>query len=364
MLYRKIAIFVLITGVTTSSVMPLHSFAIEQIIQKDSIQQQGRYTNYSLGPERLQDVMKNMESSILKMDSYSQTILEQKEADFNGINSLNNELQTNIINHQKDARTNATYWKGNMKPYIIQVNQDIVNYSTTFQEYYATLLTAINQNDKGAFKNELGRLHHSILENKREADKLLNELISYRNKLSMDTQNFKQDVSEVNTILASHDQGIPLLQQQINRFNDLIKKNNDLIIAGGVLCVSLIGCIAGGPMIATAKKNISNAEQEIQKLNAKIAEYQAEVGVLTNIKNEISSSTATIDIAITSLQNISNNWHSIGAKYNNLLQNIESISPDDFIFIKEDLNTAKDSWEDLKGYADKLYEGTLKTPTP
>ena len=36
--------------------------------------------------------------------------------------------------------------------------------------------------------------------------------------------------------------------------------------------------------------------------------------------------TETIDAAITALQNISNQWYTVGAKYNNLLQNVKGIS--------------------------------------
>ena len=34
-----------------------------------------------------------------------------------------------------------------------------------------------------------------------------------------------------------------------------------MVIAGGVLCVALITCLAGGPMIAVAK-DIANAERD------------------------------------------------------------------------------------------------------
>ena len=45
------------------------------------------------------------------------------------------------------------------------------------------------------------------------------------------------------------------------------------------------------------------------------------------------------------------------AKYNNLLQNVKGITPEEFTFIKEDLHTAKDSWKDVKDYTEKLHEG-------
>ncbi|ALZ64501.1 hypothetical protein FORC13_p016 (plasmid) [Bacillus cereus] len=40
-----------------------------------------------------------------------------------------------------------------------------------------------------------------------------------------------------------------------------------------------------------------------------------------------------------------------------MLKNIDKINPDRLAIIKVDLKIAKDSWEDLKNYANKLYEG-------
>lgn len=47
-------------------------------------------------------------------------------------------------------------------------------------------------------------------------------------------------------------------------------------------------------------------------------------------------------------------------KYNSLLQNVDSISPNDLVFIKEDLNIAKDSWKNIKDYAEKIYAEDIK----
>ncbi|MGQ0452042.1 enterotoxin, partial [Bacillus sp. SS-TM] len=49
-----------------------------------------------------------------------------------------------------------------------------------------------------------------------------------------------------------------------------------------------------------------------------------------------------------------------GSKYNSLLQNVDSISPNDLVFIKEDLNIAKDSWKNIKDYAEKIYAEDIK----
>ncbi|PFN11497.1 hypothetical protein [Bacillus cereus] len=45
----------------------------------------------------------------------------------------------------------------------------------------------------------------------------------------------------------------------------------------------------------------------------------------------------------------------MGVKYTSLIENVDSISPEDFNFIKEDLHVASDSWKDIREYAEDLY---------
>ncbi|CAI8840914.1 non-hemolytic enterotoxin B/C [Bacillus sp. IT-79MI2] len=265
-----------------------------------------------------------------------------------------------MLKHQKEAKTNATYWLDEMKPQIMKTDQNIVEFNGTVQSYYSSLIAAVDQKNREKLKSDLEKLYNIILTNQSEVDKLLENLKTFRNRMAEDTKSFKGDANQLTAILASTNAGIPLLQQQINTYNDSIKKSNDMVIAGSVLCAALITCLAGGPMIAVAKKDIANAEREIENLKARISGAQAEVAILTDVKNKTINMTETIDAAITSLQNISNQWYTIGAKYNNLLQNVKSISPEEFTFIKEDLNTARDSWQDVENYTEKLHEDAVK----
>ncbi|PHE52965.1 enterotoxin, partial [Bacillus toyonensis] len=166
---------------------------------------------------------------------------------------------------------------------------------------------------------------------------------------------FKDDSNQLKSILESTNAGIPLLQQQIDNFNNIIKENNDK--RGGYIALSVFMPPVGIPLIVTADKNIASAQQEIEQLKSRISGAEAELVILTDAKNKTEHMTETIDTAIDALQNISNQWHTIGAKYNSLLKNIDKIDPDRLAIIKVDLKIAKDSWQDLKNYADKLYEG-------
>ncbi|WP_026049235.1 HBL/NHE enterotoxin family protein [Bacillus bingmayongensis] len=352
--YKKIMLSVMVLGVTTSNIVPLHPFAAEAKNQIHSLQESDK--NYSLGPAGFQDVMAQTTSSVFAMDSYAKTIQNQQETDLGKISSINGDLKENMLKHQKDAKVNASFWLDEMKPQIMRTDQNIVEFNGTFQSYYSSLIAAVDQKDRGKLKSDLEKLYNIILTNQSEVDKLLEKLKTFRSRMAEDTKSFKDDSNQLTAVLASTNAGIPLLEQQINTYNDSIKKSNDMLIAGSVLCAALITCLAGGPMIAVAKKDIANAEREIENLKARISGAQAEVAILTDVKNKTINMTETIDAAITSLHNISNQWYTIGAKYNNLLQNVKAISPEEFTFIKEDLNTARDSWQDVKNYTEKLHE--------
>jgi non-hemolytic enterotoxin B/C len=114
----------------------------------------------------------------------------------------------------------------------------------------------------------------------------------------------------------------------------------------------------GIPLIVTTDKNIASAQQEIEQLKSRISGAEAEVVILTDAKNKTEHMAATVGTAVTALENIKTQWDVIGVKYKSLLKSVDQISPDLLaLMITADLDTAKDNWQDLKNYADKLYEG-------
>lgn len=375
---------------TTSSLLPI-DVAAASTIQSDLMSittVSNTHTTYSLGPEGLKEAMERMGSSTFIMELYALTILKQGNFNFNGINAVDDFLQTQAMYHQQVARDNASQWLNTIKPQLIATNENIINYNTKFQNFYDTLMVAIDAQETSTLKKGISRLSTSILENKKEVDLLIETLKHFRNKMTGDTQNFKEDANHITSILAGQDAGIPILQNQITTYNTALEKYNAIligasvatalgpiaIIGGSVVIATGVGTplgialiasgtastASGAPGIALAKKELDQAQAEIHKISGQISQSQLQIVALTNIKNQIEYVTNTIDIAVTALQNISNQWYTMNAKYHSLLQNIDSISPNDLIFIKEDLRTAKDSWKNVEDYAKKLYMEDIK----
>ncbi|AIK37248.1 hemolytic enterotoxin family protein [Bacillus pseudomycoides] len=391
--YKVMALSAIMAVVAAGNILPAHTYAAESTtkpipIHASVTDASDKYSEYSLGPDGLRDAMARTGSNALVMDLYALTIIKQANVNFNGITTVDDSLKTKVVHHQDVARGNANHWLDTIKPQLISTNQNIINYNTKFQNYYDTLVTAVDNKDKATLTKGLTRLSASITENKEKVDKLVADLKQFRNKMTTDTQNFKGDANQLTSILASQDAGIPLMQNQITTYNEAIGKYNAIIIGssvatalgpiaiiGGAVVIATgagtplgIGLIAGGAAaigggtagIVLAKKELDNAQAEIQKITGQISQAQLQVAGLTNIKTQTEYLTNTIDVAITALQNISNQWYTMGSKYNSLLQNVESISPNDLVFIKEDLNIAKDSWKNIKDYAEKIYAEDIK----
>lgn len=351
--YKKVVLSMVIVGLTVSYVVPINTFAAVQTVRGDLLQQETN-KKYSLGPERLKDTIATMIPSTIEMDSYAQTIRKQQEADLSSINSVNRELYLSLVGHQKNPKMHAEYWFDNIKPHIKWTKQNIVNYNGTFQQQYLNLLDAIDQNDTVGFETTLSKLYQEISENKKDVEDSLKELKTFRNTIIEDTRNFKFDSNRLTSILAQVTFEISDLQKQINNDERLIDSHKSRIINGAVLCTILIGCVAGGPIIADAKDEIATTKKHLKRLKEEISKAKEKKAILDDVKNKTKDITDTIDKFVTSLQNIFDQLCKIEVKYGSLLQNVNSISPEEFDFIREDIKIAKDSWLDLKEYVEKL----------
>jgi len=381
--YKLIALSTLMTLVTASNFVPGITYASQTQTGVASTTNQ-----YVLGPEGLRNAIEKTGSNALVMDLYALTILKQANVNFDEITCLDKSLTTKIHQHQDVAKSNANHWLDTIKPQLILTNQNIINYNNKFQNYYDTLTKAIKEQNKDTVTTGLTKLSTSISENKKQVDLLVDDLKKFRNKLTTDTQSFKEDSNYVTSILASQDAGIPVFQNRLEDYNKAVKKYNGIIIessvatavgpiaiaagtvviltgAGTPLGIGLIatgiGATGGGIVgIALAKQELNNAQAEIKKINGQITQAQIEVAGLTNVKLQTEYLANTIDTAIGALQNISNQWQTMEAKYTSLLQNVKTISPENLGFIEEDLEIAKDSWKDIKEYAEKIYANDIQ----
>ncbi|WP_077321454.1 non-hemolytic enterotoxin subunit B [Virgibacillus proomii] len=371
-----------------SNVVPSYAYAKNTTQEQAQTDPTDIYNKFELGPDGLREAMKTTGSNALVMDLYALTVIKQPNISFKYVNSIETNLQKKILMDQDNARENAKEWLDQLKPQLIATNENIINYDNKFEGYYNKLLEATENKDTQALTARLTRLSNSVLENKREVDKLIVDLKQFREKLQTDTQKLKANTNQLSTILTSQDTGIPLFQKQIDAYYESISKYNNILIAssvataagpiaivGGVAVLVTgagtplgIGLIAGGAGatgggitgIVLAKQGIDQAQEEIKVLTGNIQEAQIQLASITAIKKQMEFLTDTIDLAIDSLQNISTQWSTMEAKYRSLVSNIDIMDPEDFELLKEDLVIAKTSWSNIKDFAEKLYVEEIK----
>ncbi|MEH6933533.1 non-hemolytic enterotoxin subunit B [Bacillus sp. JJ783] len=374
--YKVMALSTLIATIAAGSITPSYASAAENTTKPAPIyaDAENNYPEYLLGPEGLKDAIEKTGSNMLVMDLYALTIVKQANVNFDGVTVINNDLQTSIKDNHDASRKNAKQWLDGLKPQIIQTNQNIINYNTQFQNYYDVLVEAANNKDKETLKAVLTSLDDSISENKGAVDKLVQDLKAFRGKLELDTQNLKTDANKITDILSGQDAGIPLMQKQIETNQTVIDENNKVYIGssvatalGAYLTATIVfapigaGALGGGIYgVTTSQQQIKTAQEEIKKLTENISTAKQQVVKLTVLKNNTNNLTETIDAAITALENVKNQWQTMGAKYKSLNDNVDRINPDKLAaIIKADLKIAKGSWEQVNKYAENIQKSEI-----
>ncbi|AIK38429.1 non-hemolytic enterotoxin subunit B [Bacillus pseudomycoides] len=374
--YKVMALSTLIATIAAGSITPSYVSAAENTTKSAPIYAgaENNSPEYSLGPEGLKDALEKTGSNMLVMDLYALTIVKQANVNFDGLTVINNDLQKSIKDNHDASKKNANQWLDGLKPQIIQTNQNIINYNTQFQNYYDVLVEAVNNNDKETLKAVLTSLDDSISENKGAVDRLVQDLKAFRGKLELDTQNLKTDANKITDILSGQDAGIPLMQKQIETNQTLIDENNKVYIGssvatalGAYLTATVIfapigaGALGGGIYgVVTSQQQIKKAQEEIKNLTENISTAKQQVAKLTILKNNTNNLTETIDAAITALENVKNQWQTMGAKYKSLNDNVDRINPDKLAtIIKVDLKIAKGSWEQVNKYAENIQKAEI-----
>ncbi|MBG9612216.1 HBL/NHE enterotoxin family protein [Bacillus cereus] len=393
--YKIISAATIIAAITTGNILPsTHVFAQEEVGQE---QQKG---TYSLGPTDIKEALAQTGSNIIVMNLYASTMLKQPNVDLSGINlgTEGEKLIKQIHNDQEMSRINAKYWMDTAKPTIQKTTRNIVNYNTQFQQYYDTLVDAAKKNETSVLKEGLQDLYNTIDSNAKEVNEVIQILQAFKQKLYVDSTQLKNDVSGpddkggLTAILAGKDALVPQLQKEIENLRGTQKAHLDNVlgwgIGGGLGAILLLGGAIGGtlaivltggtatPLVVGAlgalaaagvalgtasgvmlSKNLTaynEISDQIGQLSEQVGAAQQAVVALTNTKSTLMELYQTVDQAIAALTNMKKQWDTMGANYNVLLDNVDSMQPQKTSLLLNDLDAAKQEWNDIYKDADLI----------
>ncbi|EOO24515.1 hypothetical protein IIU_06706 [Bacillus cereus VD133] len=381
---------VALTGLLTTSILPSYAFAAEkptQIIQLNAVSKQD--LKDIMGPGNLENAIKQAKGNVLVLDTYANTLIKQPTASFSAASSVNEQLNKSSIEHQNTARKNAEEWLDILKPGMIQINEDILNYARKMNTFSTTMKKAITDKDADKFGKGIEILLKDSTAHKDRVDKLIKSLSEYRAKISTDTQNLKTDTISITSAVAGDNAEIKVLQQQLGAYDAAMNSATTaialgstgivtgviLLVAGGVMLftgageafavpvlaaggLTLAGGIAG---TALGAKQMDDIRANIKNNTSKLSILNQELTGLNLVNNQVQTFTSNIDQAINALQNLSNGWGNVSAKYTSLLDNINSskelgIGGDDFSIASMDIVTQ--TWQALATQAGSIYVDT------
>lgn len=376
----------LVTTLSTASIMPSYVFASEtkEVTMKN--EKQPNLPDKYLGPEGLQKALQETGSHVIVLDAYALTLLKSPQIKLDKnifTEKKDKDLVDAVINTQKIAQGNATHWIDVLKPELINVNQSIVNYGSKFDNYYQTIVDAVDEKDKETTKQGVERLYKNVEQNKEKVNQLVVDLKNFRDKLLTDTNEFQTNTNQMLTTLEGKNAIMPSLKQQIDAYNSQVSAAIAMIASGGVLTLmgtgfgvltvvlavsgvglpfaAITGTVAAGSigggvtLIVTGNNKLKEANSQIAKLTMQLKDTDLQVAALKVASDQTKTFVDTINTAIDSAETLKDQWTTMGSKYKSLMDNIDEISPSSLAFVKEDLKTAKDSWLNIKSYADTLY---------
>ncbi|MGE6964274.1 HBL/NHE enterotoxin family protein [Bacillus thuringiensis] len=338
-------------------------------------------TKQGLSPDHFNEIIKSAMSSINGLDMYAKNV--QVQADFNLTNSgLTPELRSKIIGDQQQARTNVGAWRDSVKPTIIQTTRQIFSFGTQFNNYYQPLMKAADDKNKSKLVNGLGLLRTQVQKNQQATKDLIVVLQNFRTQIVSDSQNFSNDSEEVLKTIGDKKEYTKRLMDLIKQAELDISNGKDLLtmaaakqgagifhtfiaalrmlILGGDPS-AMVEWMQSGYLTAEARQLARQGHDMVRKGQAHKERASNELMVidmnlksLSVTKEGLATLTSAVDKAIIYAQSLVNQWDDMDSKYNSLISNINNVNTDDLTFVKEDLNIAKLTWDDIEKQAQYL----------
>ncbi|MEI4832061.1 HBL/NHE enterotoxin family protein [Bacillus sp. FJAT-53711] len=355
--YKLLAVSTFLTLTTTSVVSPVATFASE-------IEQTNTGDSLSANDAKMKETLQKAGLFAKSMNVYSYMLIKNPDVNFEGIN-INGypDLPGKIIQDQKNARAHAVTWDTQVKKQLLDTLTGIVEYDTTFDNYYDTLVQAINDGDGDTLKEGITDLRAEIQQNQKTAQNLIAELTKLRDAIGQDVRAFGSNKDQLQSILKNQGADVEADQKRLDEVLGSVNYYKQLESDGfNVMKGAILGLpIIGGVIVGIARDNLSKYEPLLAQLRQTV-DYKLTLNRVVGVAyNNIDQMHKALDDAINALTYMSTQWHDLDSQYSGVLGHIDTAAQkadqNKFKFLKPNLNAAKDSWKTLHIDAVTLKEG-------
>ncbi|SFJ31453.1 MULTISPECIES: HBL/NHE enterotoxin family protein [unclassified Bacillus (in: firmicutes)] len=356
--YKILAASALLTLTTTSVVSPVATYASE-IGQTNNGDM-----SLSANEEKMKKALQDAGVFAKSMNEYSYLLINNPDVNFEGI-TINGypDLPGKIVQDQKNARAHAVTWDTQVKGQLLNTLTGIVEYNTTFDNYYDTIVDAITTGDGDTLKEGITDLRGEIQQNQKTAQNLIAELTKLRDNVGQDVRAFGSNKEQLYSILKNQTAG---LEDDQKRLDDVLGQVNyyKKLESDGftTMKVGVFGLWwIGGIIVGTARDNLGKLEPYLAEIRQTVdskTTLNRVVGVAYNNTDQMHKA---IDNAINALTYMQTQWTDLDNQYAGVLQQIDKAAgkadQNKFGYLKPTLKTAKDLWNTLHEDAVTIKNG-------
>ncbi|MEW9179758.1 non-hemolytic enterotoxin NHE subunit A [Bacillus mycoides] len=354
----------LVTAVSTSCFVPVSAYAKGGQTEVKTV-----YAQNVIAPNTLSNSIRMLGSQSPLIQAYGLVILQQPDIKVNAMSSL--------TNHQKFAKTNVREWIDEYNPKLIDLNQEMMRYSTRFNSYYSKLYELagkVNEDEqaKADFTNAYGKLQLQVQSIQESMEQDLLELNRFKTVLDKDSNNLSTKADEAIKTLQGSSGDIVKLREDIkriqgeiqaelttilNRPQEIIKGSINIgkqvftitnqtaqtktidFVSIGTLSNEIVN--AADSQTREAALRIQQKQKELLPLIQKLSQTELEATQITFVEDQVSSFTELIDRQITTLETLLTDWKVLN---NNMIQiqtNIEEGTYTDSSLLQKHFNQLK-----------------------
>ncbi|MGX5373598.1 HBL/NHE enterotoxin family protein [Bacillus cereus] len=362
---RNLIAGLLVTAVSTMSLTSVNAYAEEVKFDLKST-----YKEYGIVPSTVSNSIRMLGAQSPLTQAYGLVILQQPDIKVDAMSSL--------TNHQKFAKKNVEEWMDEYNPKLINLNQQMMRYSTRFSSYYNKLYELAGKvNDdaqaKEEFINAYGKLLDQVQTIHENMDQTSLELNRFKTGLDKDSQSLSQKADVAIQSLQGSNGDITQLRADIkkiqeeiqaelsiilNRPNQIIKGSINIgkevftiinqtaetktldFVSIGALSEEFIN--SSDSQTKQAALRIQQKQKELLPLIQKLSETEIQATGIIFIEDQVNSFTELIGRQVSTLDNLLNDWKVINGNMNQIKLNIETEKYIDKKSLQKDLDKLKE----------------------
>ncbi|MEI4623596.1 HBL/NHE enterotoxin family protein [Bacillus cereus] len=337
------------------------------------------YVQNVMAANTLSNSIRMLGSQSPLIQAYGLVILQQPDIKVDAMSSL--------ANHQKFAKTNVREWIDEYNPKLIDLNQEMMRYSTRFNSYYSKLYDLaekVNEDEqaKGEFVGAFSRLQSQAQTIQDNMEQTLLELNRFKALLDKDSASLSQkaetaiqslkgsngDIVQIRADIKRIQEGIQAeLTKILNRPNEIIKGSINIgkqvftitnqtaqtktvdFVSIGSLSDEIVN--AADSQTREAANRIQQKQKELIPLIQKLSQTEIQATEIIFIEDQVKSFTELIDRQITTLEYLVSDWKVLNENMLQMKSNLETS-------VHIDSSTLQRQFSQLKTVSDEVKKQT------